>query len=347
MMNTTKRRIVAYVSVAAVVVSLDALVLECRARIESRSAGQTRVLRLGLISGEAHPTTIGARTFARLVEEKSGGRLVVELIIGGALGGEVEMQDMVSTGSLEMACFGNALPAVYHAEYNVLQLPFLWDSPEQMLAFAQTSTQRQLNEQYRQQAGVHVLAVNWDQGVRHTLLREEIRGSADFRNVKIRVPQNAVSLQTWRAIGAQPCPIPFPEVYFSLQQGVIDGLECPLYWIHASSFHEQAKHVILTGHVMYFNVVAINDRLFQNLPDDLRRILLDAAKASGDEATRVTNSLEVELRETMERAGVTFTSTDRRHLRELSDSLYQDFEAEHGRQLLDEIEAFKDSHCDP
>lgn len=297
--------------------------------------------RIGLIAADGHPVTKASRKFAEIVKEKTDGQVTIDVVPGGALGGEVELQDMVSIGSVEMASIGSGLLTTYNAEFNILNMPYLWESQEQMIDFSVSDIGRAMEEKYRQASGIKILSSNWDQGIRHTLAKKEIRKPADFQGVKIRVPQLPAWVDMWKAIGTNPTPIPFPEVYTALQQGVVDAMECPLYWIYASSFYEQAKNLILTGHIMYYNHLMINDELFQSLPDELQQILMDASLEAGEYETQLTREQDAELRSKMEAAGVNFIEIDRAAISEMVNPIYDKWEKEFGAEIRKNIEEFK------
>ncbi|MBC7189293.1 TRAP transporter substrate-binding protein, partial [Candidatus Aerophobetes bacterium] len=261
----------------------------------SVAKAEVKKLRMGLISAEGHPVTKASRKFAELVKERTNGEIQIEVFAGGALGGEVEMQDMLSVGTLDLASMGNGIPPTYNPQFQLLQMPYLWDSQDQMLAFAKSEIQEEMNERYLKASGVRILASNWDQGARHTLSKRPIYKVEDFKGLKIRVPQIPAWVDMWQILGTIPTQIAFPEVYTALQQGVVDAMECPLYWIYASSFHEQAKYLILTGHIMYYNQVFINERVFQSLSPEYQRIIKEAALEAGEYETELTRTLEEDI----------------------------------------------------
>ena len=324
------------ISLACVVVILGILLVGT-----TYAADKPMVLRIGLIAAEGHPVTQASKRFAELVQERTDGALEVQVFPGGTLGGEVELQDMVSIGTLEMMSVGTGITAAINPQFKIFSMPYLWDSQDQMIAFANSSIQDELNENYRKKSGIKVLAPNWDQGIRHTLTKEPINSLDDFKGVKIRVPQLPEWVEMWKLAGTNPTQIPFPEVYTALQQGVVDAMECPLYWIYSSSFYEQAKHLILTGHNMYFNQLMINDALFNKLSREQQEILLDAAKEAGEYETELTREIDVDLRGKMEAEGVIFMEVDRDEMSKRVRPVFESWSKVFGADLLEKIDQFK------
>lgn len=304
---------------------------------------EARKLRMGLISAEGHPVTKAARKFAELVKIRTNGEIEIEVFAGGALGGEVEMHDMLSSGALDLASMGNGIPAAYNPQFQLLQMPYLWDTTDQMLAFATSEIQEEMNEKYLKASGIRILASNWDQGARHTLSKRPIYKIEDFKGLKIRVPQLPAWVDMWQALGAIPTQIAFPEVYTALQQGVVDAMECPLYWIYSSSFHEQAKYLILTGHIMYYNQVFINEGVFRSLSPEHQRIIKEAAVEAGKYETELTRALEEDIRKKMEKEGVTFIEVDRAKIAMMMEPIYEKWKEVYGEDIYNKVLDFKAS----
>ena len=305
------------------------------------AAGDPTIFRLGLIAADEHPVAKASKKFAELVKERTNGAIEVQVFPGGTLGGEVEQQDMVSNGTLDMTSIGNGIPASANPQFKLLNMPFLWDSQDQMIAFANSSIQDEMNDIYTKKTGIKVLASNWDQGIRHTLTKDPINSLDDFKGVKIRVPQLPEWVQVWKALGTNPAQIPFPEVYTSLQQGVVDAMECPLYWIYSTSFYEQAQNLILTGHVMYYNHLMINEKKFNKLSAEHQKILVDAALEAGEYETELTRAADKELRGKMEAKGVTFMEVDRDQMAKTVRPVIDSWTKVFGKDLLAKVDKFK------
>jgi len=308
------------------------------------AAGKATVLRIGLIAAEGHPVTKASKRFGELVKQRTNGAIEVQVFPGGTLGGEHELQDMVSTGTLEMMSVGTGITAALNPQFKIHTMPYLWDSQDQMIAFSNSSIQDEMNEVYTQKSGIKVLASNWDQGIRHTLTKKPINTIADFKGVKIRVPQLPEWVEMWKLVGTNPTQIPFPEVYTSLQQGVVDAMECPLYWIYSSSFYEQAKYLILTGHNMYYNQLMINEKLFNKFTPEQQKILLDSAKEAGEYETELTRSIDADLRGKMEAKGVTFMDIDRAEMAKIVRPVLDSWKKVFGADLLEKVDQFKAQH---
>ena len=307
----------------------------------SYAAADTKTLRIGLISAESHPVTKAAKKMAEIVEKNSQGALTIKVFPGGALGGNADLPDMVTTGTLDMTSVGTPMLAAKNPQFKILTMPYLWDSPEQMIAFSNSTIQSEMNQQYLKKSKARILASNWYQGTRHTLSKKPINNIGDFKGLKIRVPQLPEWVEMWKRLGANPTQIAFPEVYSALQQGVVDAMECPLFYFYSSSFYEQAKNIVLTAHNIYSNSVIINDKTFQKLSEAHQKILLDAAKEAGEYETKLTLDADKDLYEKLKAAGVTFTQLKNDEIAQLIRPVYDSWTKVFGADLLEKVDAFK------
>lgn len=310
----------------------------------SYAAEKAKTLRIGLISAESHPVTKAANKMAEIVNAKTQGELIIKVFPGGSLGGNADLPDMVTTGTLDMTSVGTPMLAAKNPQFKILTMPYLWDSPEQMIAFSNSTIQSEMNAKYLKKSKARILASNWYQGTRHTLSKKPVNSLDDFKGLKIRVPQLPEWVEMWKRLGANPTQIPFPEVYSALQQGVVDAMECPLFYFYSSSFYEQAKNIALTAHNIYSNSVIINDKVFKKLPETHQKILLDAAKEAGEYETKLTLDADKELYEKLETAGVTFTELKNDEIAELIRPVYDSWTKVFGADLLEKVDAFKTNY---
>jgi TRAP-type C4-dicarboxylate transport system substrate-binding protein len=137
-----------------------------------------------------------------------------------------------------------------------------------------------------------------------------VKNLADLKGMKIRVPEIPVSVESWRAFGANPTPMAFGEVYTGLQQGVIDGQENPLAIISSAKLAEVQKYVVKTKHIYGYVALAMSEKSYQKLTPDQRAAIVEAAK----EATAFENKLvwdnEAQLAKDLQAKGMQFVDVD-------------------------------------
>src|SRR4029079_6160980 len=164
----------------------------------------------------------GAMKFKEVAERLSGGKLDVQVFGGAQLGGERDLLEGIKLGTLHM-CIGAGGLANFAPAYNVVQLPLLIKNQEHMVKIAEGPAGKLLSQRIEEQGGYKVLGYfsTGDSGIQ--TVKGPVRTPADLKGVKIRVMENPALIESMRALGANPTPLPFPELYTSMKQGVVEG----------------------------------------------------------------------------------------------------------------------------
>jgi len=160
------------------------------------------------------------------------------------------------------------------------------------------------------QKGVKVIASNWHYGTRQTLTTRKVERPQDFRGMKIRVPQSTLYVKTFEHLGASPTPMALTEVYTSLQQGVIDGLENPLSVIWGGRYHEAAKYLLIDNHMRAVILLACSNALWDSLSPEQQTLLTQTARDAGRYQNQLVEKTDAELLDHFRAQGVTITETD-------------------------------------
>lgn len=215
--------------------------------------------------------------FAEKVAEHSGGSLQVQILPAGQMGGQREIIESVQLGTLEMGYGESGLYANYVLAFGILTLPYLYTGPEHWLAVVEGEIGEGLTDQLRDGSGIRVL--NWFlSGYRDTYLKDrKIEVPKDFGGVKIRVPESPVFIQTFAALGAQPTPIPAPEIYTAMQTGVVDAMEGTPEVAVTFKIFEVATNLSKTRHILFDGSFAINEAFFQGLTAEEQAAVMQAA----------------------------------------------------------------------
>jgi len=208
-------------------------------------------LRLAHHLPESSEQHTAATRFADLVNERSGGSITVEVLPGGQMGGQREIIESVQLGTVEMGYGESGLYANYVPAFGVLTLPYLYNDPQHWQRVVTGEIGNELIGQLEDKTGLVVL--NWIQGgYRDTYTTDRIIESpADFEGMKIRVPESPVFIETFRALGAQPTPIPSPEIYTAMQTGVVEAMEGTPEVGFIQRIYEVAGHLNKTRHIFF------------------------------------------------------------------------------------------------
>ena len=300
-------------------------------------AGETKVAKLGLIAPVGHPVQLASERLAKLVAERTGNRLQIQVFPGGTLGGEIDLRDGVSLGTVQMAGIGYPILNGIVSEMEILNLYYLWRDRDHMMKVVEGPIGVEFGRKL-QARNVEVLAANWQQGTRHSLTKKPARNPKEFNGIKIRVTAGVPVYQDlWQAMGAITVPLPFPELYSAFQQGVVDAVELPLDWMYNGKFYKLGKNIDLTNHFVYTNCVLVNAGFLQSLPPDVQKILKDTTAEVGVWQTELVLGQVKELRQKMESEGIIFVDTDVEAFRAAVQPVYKKWESKWGKELYDRI----------
>lgn len=296
-------------------------------------------IRLATIAQVGQPIDTAVNRFKEQVEAASDGRIEVLVYPGGQLGGEIEIQDNVAIGTIQMAVIGSPLTVGKLPKLDVLNMYYLWRDRTHMMAVLEGDIGQELFREYEEASGIHVIAANWQQGMRKTLLQREATNPEELAGVKIRVTAGVpVYDALWSAMGASPVPLPFPDAYSGMQTGVVDGVELPVDFIVNNGFHDLGKFLIETDHYVYSNFLIANSDFLNDLPDDLREIISEAGVEAGEFQTELMLQEEGALLAQLEEEGVTIVRVDIEAFREAVEPVAETRMDVWGRELYESIQ---------
>lgn len=218
-----------------------------------------------------------AERFAARLAALSDNALAVQILPAAQMGGQREIIESVSLGTLEMGYGESALYSNYVPQFGVVALPYLYRDFAHFERTVDGAVGAGLARELESRAGVRIL--NWmTAGYRNTFLRTRaVRVPADFRGIKIRLPESPVFVRTFAALGAQPTPIPAPEMYSALQTGVVDAMEGSAEVGFTFRIHEVTRFLSRTRHMLLDGSLAINARFMSGLPAPQQEALRAAA----------------------------------------------------------------------
>ncbi len=216
--------------------------------------------------------------FKKIVEQKTAGKVKVEIYPSNQLGREREQFEGVKLGTIEMCMIADGPIAGFFPEIMTIGIPYLYSNEAVAWRSLDSSFGQSLFEEMRKKTGVRVLGIG-ENGFRNFTNRTRpIRTPDDLKGLKIRTMENPAHMAMVRAMGASPTPIAWGEVYMALQQGVVDGQENPVSVIQVAKFNEVQKYLTLDGHVYSILPILINDKFFSSLSPDVQKIIVDTAK---------------------------------------------------------------------
>jgi tripartite ATP-independent transporter DctP family solute receptor len=250
-----------------------------------------------------HQYHIGAEYFKKIVEEKSGGELKVNIFPQGQLGGERDLGEGVRMGTIEIAAVAAGNMGSFVPEIQVFGVPFLFKSRAQVYSVLDGQVGKELSD-IMLAKGFYNLSF-WEVGFRNiTNNIRPIKTPADMKGLKIRVQESKIWIEFMKSVGAIATPIPFGELYTALQQKVVDGQENPVPTIYSMKFFEVQKYLSLTGHTYEPALIIANPKWFNSLSSKNQAIIKDAASQAATYQRQVLADKEQGYLDVIRKAGV-------------------------------------------
>ncbi|AZO93717.1 TRAP transporter substrate-binding protein [Halocella sp. SP3-1] len=260
------KKIFVYVLLATLVFSLGAQAAEI-------------TLRLADNQPEGYPTVVGAKEFARLVEERTDGRIKIDVYAGGILGDESSTIEQVQFGAIDFVRTSITPMANFEPAMNVLSLPYLYPSEEYMFQVLQGEIGESVLDGLKD-AGI--IGLTWyDSGARSFYIADKkVTGPEDLKGLRIRVQESQLMMDMVEALGASPTPISWGEVYSALQTGVVDAAENNYPGWYYNSHHEVAPNFVEDEHNRIPELIIMSKITWDSLSEEDQKIIKQAAVES-------------------------------------------------------------------
>lgn len=280
-------------------------------------------IRVGTVLAPEDPMGQGLEKFAKEVAEATGGEVKVEVFHNSQLGDTTEMLDQARAGAAVGTVTDVARLSEFVPSLAIMSAPFLFDAYEDADKFALSDAYLGWGDELAEKAGLVMLASNWYQGARHALTQKPISTPADLAGVRMRTIGAPVWIETIRAMGAEPTPIPWGEVYSALQLGTIDAAEAQPTAIRGAKLYEVIKNVTKTGHIQLVTALVISAESYNQLTDEQKTIVRDLAVENGRYASGLTISMGDEALAEVAASGVTISEVDLAPFKEAVAPVYE------------------------
>lgn len=281
-----------------------------------------------------HPQSIAAfDVLATEISEKTDGKFTIDVQVNGALGSDAEATEATIMGTMYSCGPACATLASFDPNWYILDVPYVFKSKEQARAALDGELGEFLSDSLEQTCGLICLGYG-ESGMRNLSNNsKEITSPADMSGMKIRVLENKYHLATFSALGANPTPMSFSEVYTALQTKQIDGQDNPITITCTSRFYEVQAYYTLIEHLFCGNCVVVNAEWFHSLPESYQTALREAVKDMITEQRRLIDANEEAYIAEMEAADctvTTLTDAEKQAFVDATQSVRDDFVAEFG-----------------
>ena len=309
------------------------------ATVISTSADAKTVLRMATDVSRDNSQAVGAEHFAKLVSERTNGDVEIKFYPDGTLGSSTAIVSGTRTGTIDIAMIGTVNLGGLAEGFLALDLPFIFKDEAHVYRALDGDAGKELFAEL-DKVGLQGLAF-FENGFRNiTNSRQPIKEPEDVKGLKIRVPQSQTLVKTFEALGANPVPMAYGELYTAMETGAIDSQDHPTSTLYAGKFYEVQKYLSMTHHGYAAVTLVMNSRKFDKLSEEYQKIFLDAALESAKFQRELNATEDKKLIAKMEEAGLQVNyDVDLDKFSEATKSVRDEFVKEHGDTVVKLIEA--------
>ena len=297
---------------------------------------KTLVLKSGHSNPPSHPMHVQAEELAAFVKEKTGGKIEIQIFPNEMLGSDKQMLEQVRMGALDIHIAPQGVVSAYTPKMAAVGLPFLLQNYKQVAAVCDGKIGEMIGADLAKEG--MVLLHFWDNGFRHiTNNVKPIKKPEDLKGLKLRTPEDEMTLAIFKALDANPAPLAFSELYMALQQKVFDGQENPSTNIYHSKFFEVQKYLSLTGHKYETSPFIVSERTWKKLSAEQQKILKEGAIKFGVKNRAVFKAQDEKYNVELGKMGMQVNDADTVAFQKASQAVYQEYRGKCGDAFIDEL----------
>jgi len=289
------------------------------------SAAKPVVVNIGYENNPGEPLDLACKEWQRLVEERSNGTIKIQLFPSSQLGTKKDATEQMLMGANVVHITDPSFLMDYVPDMGILSAPYIVETYDQLFELFETDWYKGLKKELEAK-GLTIVADNWIYGDRHLLATRPARKPEDLKGLKIRIPNNRLSIEMMEAMGATATPMPLGEVYPALAQGVIGGAENPLSVLYGAKLQEEAKYLSLTEHQKMVIFWLGSAQFFNSLPKEQADLIRKAGMDAGLAMKEINEKNDQKLMENFKKEGVQIiTDVDKEAFRENCKAIYDKF----------------------
>lgn len=275
----------------------------------------SKELKLAFVMAPGGAAHQAVETFARLVKEKTDGKITVKLFPSAQLGNDSELADLLSAGGVDFVLGGTAPIGWSLPEYGAIEAPFIFRDYEHLDKVLRGRIGNEIVDAMSKKRGIKILDW-WHRGPRYlTTADRKVTKPADLKGLKLRIPQLKTYLEAWDILGADTTPITYSEIFMSLRQGIVEGQENPLEVIYTGSYHEVQKYLMKTEHLLGVYMLMTNEAMFNSLPNEHQEAIRQAALEAGRLEHALMEEFDRQFLTKLQEKGMELVDVDREAFR--------------------------------
>ena len=273
------------------------------------------------------------------IAKRTNNRYQVEVFPASSLGKETDINQGLTLGTVDIIYTGQLFAGRTHGPLAIAGAPYMFRDFDHWKNYSTSPLFKELSDGYQQKSGGNKVVAITYYGERHVTSNKAINKPEDMKGLKIRVPDAPLYTMFPRAVGANPTPIAFAEVYLALQNGTVDAQENPLPTIDAKKFYEVQKFIVLTGHITDALLTIVGGPTWSKLSDADKKIFEEVLRQAADRATAEIVEVEKKMSAEFEKRGKTVVKVDRKPFRDATAKLHNGPDATWPKDVYDRLQS--------
>jgi TRAP-type C4-dicarboxylate transport system substrate-binding protein len=288
---------------------------------QKKSGEKTFTLKMSTQLNETSPMVEGFKAWGKAVEEKSGGRLKIQIFTSATLGSDEDVIEQALEGVNVAVLTDGGRMANYVKDIGIIGMAYIADTYDELRKITETPTFAAWDADLVSR-GMRILSYNWYDGPRNFYTNKVINTPADLSGQRIRTPGAPVWARSVASLGATPVAMPWPDSYNALQSKTIDGVEVQSTSGYPARMYEVVTNIAKTEHFQLANFIMVGEKWYASLPDDLKTILMDECKkASYENAAKILSAAD-EYERLMVEKGMKINQVDKAAFKKASEAAY-------------------------
>lgn len=301
------------------------------------NGGETKVLKIGVSAADS--AVQGLFDMEKVIEEKSGGTIDVQVYANGALGGDVQVLEGVRTGTIEGAAMAPSILASLEPTFNVFDVPFLFNTAQDGYDLMDGEIGKELLDSLSTHG---LVGLGYTDATFRNLTNNKlaVRTPAELKGLNVRTLENQLQIALWKELGANPQAIAFTELYSALESNVVDGQENPYPVIESGKFYEVQKYVTETNHLIMPRVLFVGDKFWEKLSDEEKTIVQESAAEAMVLMRNNGEALVNNAKQVITDGGaevITLTDEERQEWKDVAAKVYPQFEETIGSDMFKRV----------
>ncbi len=306
-------------------------------------AAEVIKMKIGHANKPDSPRDIGAKLFAKLIKERTGGRVVVEVYPSAQLGSNRQMVEQTQMGSLECLIMPTAFFGGFNRMVTIVDLPFIYPTID---VFYKVMNGPFGEELLKEVEKIKLVGLGyWTSGWKQFTTNFPVHTPSDYKGHKIRTMPAPVLMEQYRSYGASAIPTAYAELYNALQLGTVEGQENPLYAIEEMKFYEVQKYITVSHHAILPEIILVSKTWWDTVPEDIQKKIIDTFREISPTKEKWIEEKDAAALKVFEKHGnvvYTLTPAERAEFAKLAPVVWKKFVTEYGgksQYYLDKLQA--------